>query len=421
MKILQINVTANWGSTGHITENISLLCMQEGWESYVAYGRYANPSKSCLIRIGNQLATYTHGLHSLAGGHGLGSAIATRCFIRQIEKIQPDIIHLHNIHGYYLNYPLLFHYLQQTAIPVVWTLHDCWPLTGQCAYFDLIHCNKWQTECKQCPNRKSYPRALFDCSTRNFRLKKTLFTSLNNLTLIPVSQWLRRLLQASFLKKYPIQTIHNGIDTDTFHPMDTDDIRKKLHAGDKFILLGSASIWNKRKGFDDLLLLHQRLDHTRFLLVLVGLTDKQLQHLPSGITGIKRTDSIKDLAALYSAAGIYLNPTYEDSFPTTNLEAMACGTPVCTYRTGGSPEAIDTHTGFVVEQGDIEGMKQAALTVWQTGKDHYRDACRNRAVTHFQATKQFAEYINLYKNIVAVKTLGSKNHPTHHAPKQSSI
>ncbi len=400
MKIMQINVTANWGSTGRIAEDISRLCMQEGWESYIAYGRYVNPCESHLIRIGNSADFYIHIIHSLLGRHGLGSRRATKTLIQEIEQIHPDIIHLHNIHGYYLNYPLLFRYLQQTDIPIVWTLHDCWPMTGQCSFFDLIHCDKWQSNCRHCPGGSQYPRTFIDRSAKNHRLKKELFTSLNKrLTLIPVSQWLEQIIHHSFLKETATQVIHNGIDTDTFRPAETENIRKKLNIGNKFILLGLASIWAKRKGLNDLLKLNKIIDHSVFQLILVGLTDKQIRQLPPDVIGIRRTDSLEELVALYSAAGIYLNPTYEDNFPTTNLEALACGIPVCTYRTGGSPEAVDESTGFVIEQGDIESMKQAVLTVWEQGKDTYREACRRRAVTCFNAKDKFTEYIRLYKDV----------------------
>lgn len=401
MKIMQINVTANWGSTGRIAEDISRLCMQEGWESYIAYGRYVNPCESRLIRIGNSADFYIHVFHSLLGRHGLGSRRATQTLIQEIEQIHPDIIHLHNIHGYYLNYPLLFRYLQQTDIPVVWTLHDCWPITGQCSHFEFVRCSKWKTECNNCPGKKIYPRTFVDRSTKNYQLKKSLFTSLKNLTLIPVSHWLERLIQESFLRAITTRTIRNGVNLQIFRPVTPNALRQELKLDNKFILLGLASIWEIRKGLADLLKLNELIDHSRFQLILVGLTDKQIRQLPPNVIGIKRTDNLEKLATLYSAAGIYLNPTYEDNFPTTNLEALACGTPVCTYRTGGSPEAVDDATGFIIEQGDIEGMKQAALTVWEQGKDAYREACRRRAVTCFNAKDRFAEYIRLYKKVAA--------------------
>lgn len=401
MKIMQINVTANWGSTGRIAEDISRLCMQEGWESYIAYGRYVNPCESRLIRIGNSADFYIHVFHSLLGRHGLGSRRATQTLIQEIEQIHPDIIHLHNIHGYYLNYPLLFRYLQQTDIPVVWALHDCWPITGQCSHFEFVRCSKWKTGCNNCPGKKIYPRTFVDRSTKNYRLKKSLFTSLKNLTLIPVSHWLERLIQESFLRAITTRTIRNGVNLQIFRPVTSNALRQELKLDNKFILLGLASIWGIRKGLADLLKLNELIDHSRFQLILVGLTDKQIRQLPPNVIGIRRTDNLEKLATLYSAAGIYLNPTYEDNFPTTNLEALACGTPVCTYRTGGSPEAVDDATGFIIEQGDIEGMKQAALTVWEQGKDAYREACRRRAVTCFNAKDRFAEYIRLYKEVAA--------------------
>ncbi|MCM1109565.1 MAG: glycosyltransferase [Clostridium sp.] len=402
MRILQINVVANWGSTGRIAEDIGRLCLQKGWESHIAYGRYMNPSQSRLITIGNKADVYIHAVYSLLGRHGLGSKHATYRLITEIERLQPDIIHLHNIHGYYLNYPILFEYLSRTDTPVLWTLHDCWPMTGQCAYFDSVHCDKWTARCHDCPALGKYPRALFDRSASNYQLKNKWFTALGNrLTLIPVSRWLEHVIQRSFLQNIPTHTIHNGIDTDIFRPVSSDNICKKLHVEGKFILLGLSSIWEERKGLPDLIQLNRLIDHSTEQIILVGLTDKQIRQLPPDIIGLRRTDSLNELVELYSAAGIYLNPTYEDNFPTTNLEALACGTPVCTYRTGGSPEAIDQETGFVVEQGDIEGMREAVLTVKRKGKTSYQTSCRTRAVNRFRAKDCFEKYIRLYERLYA--------------------
>ena len=359
MKVLQINVTANSGSTGKIAEQIGRLVMAEGWQSMIAYGRYANPSESNLIRIGTKFDLIEHGIESrLFDNHGLASRRATNAFIKQIEEIKPDIIHLHNIHGYYLNYQLLFEYLSKLNTPIVWTLHDCWSFTGHCAYFDFAKCEKWRSACcPPCPCKKKYPTTLIaDRSKENWETKKQRFTSIKNLTLVPVSKWLGDLTRQSFLNQYHIRVIHNGIDLNNFQPTeDVKAIKAKYGITGKYTILGVANIWEERKGFADFIRLRKVLPQ-EYNIVLVGVSKKQTSLLPTGIIGIERTQDQKELAQLYSALIYYVNPTYEDNYPTTNLESMACGTPVVTYRTGGSPESINKDTGIVVKQGDINGL-----------------------------------------------------------------
>jgi glycosyltransferase involved in cell wall biosynthesis len=288
-----------------------------------------------------------HGLQTrIFDNHGMASKIATKKLIKQIKQINPNIIHLHNIHGYYLNYAILFEYLNELNIPIVWTLHDCWSITGHCTYFSFVGCNKWKSECYSCPQKKSYPTSWFiDRSKENFRLKKKHFTSLSNMTIVPVSNWLSDLIKESYLHKYPIRTIHNGIDLSVFKPSDSEKFKSMYNIQNKFILLGVANKWELRKGLKDFVELSNLLD-SDYKIVLVGLSRKQIEQLPDNILGIERTESVEGLAEIYSAGDVFLNPTYEDNFPTTNLEALACGTPVITYETGGSPEAIDESTGI---------------------------------------------------------------------------
>jgi len=248
--LLQINSVVNSGSTGRIAEEIGQTAISQGWESYIAYGRNKRLSQSQLIKIGTDWDIKMHGLQTrLFDRHGLGSKSATQIFIKQIEAIKPDIIHLHNIHGYYLNIEVLFNFLASTQIPVLWTLHDCWPFTGHCVYFDFVGCKKWLTQCNNCPQTRTYPASFFlDRSTQNFNLKKELFTGVHNLTLVPVSQWLANLLRQSFLKNLPIQVINNGIDIETFKPVPSNNLRFKFKLQSKFIIIGVANIWSERKG-----------------------------------------------------------------------------------------------------------------------------------------------------------------------------
>lgn len=400
-KLLQINSVVNTGSTGRIAEEIGQTAIEAGWESYIAFGRNERPSASALIKVGTERDIKIHGLQTrLFDRHGLGSRRATKELIRKIEKIEPNVIHLHNIHGYYINIEVLFQYLRIADLPVVWTFHDCWPITGHCSYFTFVGCDKWKTNCYSCPKKKEYPSSWFlDRSSKNHVLKKELFTSLPNLTLVPVSQWLSGILDESFLQDYPIRVIHNGINTDIFKPSATANFRVKYQLENKFILLGVANIWDRRKGLDDFIELSKLLN-SDFQIVLVGLTQKQIEQLPENIIGIERTESVEELAEIYAESDVFLNPTYEDNFPTTNLESLACGTPVVTYRTGGSPEAIDESTGIVVERGDINGLVEAIQMIKRNGKQSYMDACVNRSHRLYKKEDRYREYLELYESLL---------------------
>jgi len=395
-KLLQINVTANWGSTGKIAEDIGKTAVANGWESYIAYGRDTQPtSLSHLIRIGNKWDMYYHGLQTrLFDRHGLASKRATRDFIEIVKRINPDVIHIHNIHGYYINYEILFEYLSIANKPIVWTLHDCWPFTGHCAYFDMANCEQWKTGCDTCEHQYVYPTAnLCSNSAKNYRKKIDAFTSVKNMMFVPVSDWLLGFLGESFLNKYPRMTIHNGIDTNIFAP-----IRVEKKRNNRFLIIGVASVWAERKGMKDFVELRKLLP-TEYDITLIGLNKEQIDSLPLGINGISRTNSLSELVEYYAVADIYVNPTYEDNFPTTNLEALACGTPVITYDTGGSPEAIDETTGIVVPQGDVKALAEAILKLRREPLSS--EACRKRAEVYFDKDKCFKQYIDLYNELIS--------------------
>jgi len=400
-KLLQINSVVNSGSTGRIAEEIAHTAIASGWESYIAFGRNERYSESNLIRIGNDLGIKMHGLQTrLFDRHGLGSVKSTKLFIQQVDKIKPDIIHLHNIHGYYINIEILFNYLSKVDVPVVWTLHDCWSITGHCTHFSYVGCEKWRTKCYSCPQKNEYPASLFiDRSEKNYILKNELFNSLSNLTLVPVSQWLSDILKDSFLQKYPSSVINNGINTSVFKPSGNNEFRERYGLQNKFILLGVASIWSQRKGLEDFIELSKTLG-ADYQIILVGLTRKQKDQLPVEILGIERTESVEELAELYASSDVYINTTYEDTFPTTNLESLACGTPVITYNTGGSPESIDESTGIVVEQGNISKLVEAIRVIKDNGKQYYSDACVNRVNRLYKKEDRYKEYIDLYESLI---------------------
>lgn len=410
MKVLQINTTVNTTSTGRIAEEIGQTLMDQGYESVIAY-RKAGPagSLSDLIKIGNTFDMYLHGVKSrLLDRHGFGSKNPTKSLIKEIERVNPDVIGLHNIHGYYLNIEILFNHLKSVQKPVVWTFHDCWPFTGHCAYFDFVNCEKWKTECSSCPLTHAYPTSWhIDNSTKNFYDKKKIFTGLKNLTIVTPSKWLKNLVKQSFLKDYPVEVINNGIDLKRFKPVKTESIIEKYSLNGYKIVLGVASVWDRRKGLDHFIELAKLMDDD-IRIVLVGLDKKQIQSLPQNIIGVERTESVEELAALYSCADVFVNPTLVDNFPTTNLEALACGTPVITYDTGGSPEAVDDETGIVVDKGNVGGLQESIMAILDNSKVNYGRICRERAENYYDKKDRYDDYLHLYRGMIKDKFLTKK-------------
>lgn len=391
MKVFQINSTCGFGSTGRIAVDILKEVEKNGGEGIIAYGRNSAPENVNSYRIGSDLQVKIHGVLSrITDRQGFYGTSATKKLIEKIKDYNPDIIHLHNIHGYYLNVAVLLKFLKEYNKPIVWTLHDCWAFTGHCAYFSFHGCEKWKTECNNCPLKKDYPTSLvMDKSKKNYKQKKELFTKPENITFVTPSEWLKDLTEKSFLGKYPVKVINNGIDLAKFKPTESD-FREKNNLQDKFIILGVASVWEERKGLKDFIKLNEMLSENE-KIVLVGLDDNQLATLPESIVGIKRTNSIEELAEIYSAADVFVNPTYEDNYPTTNLEAISCGTPVVTYITGGSPESVFEGNGFSVPQGDVKGVYDAIQKV---------DGCKTPTKDFFDASKRYKEYVDLYKEIL---------------------
>lgn len=403
MKVLQINSVANLGSTGRIAENIGLVLQEAGHESFLAYGRESQPSQLKTVKIGAQCDIYAHGARTLlTDKHGFGSKNATKNFIREVDKMNPDAIGLYNLHGYYINIELLFDYLKTKQIPVLWTLFDCWAFTGHCSYFDDVSCEKWKTQCHHCPKTGNYPRAWVDGSEYNYRKKKELFTGLKNMELLTHSNWLAGLVKDSFLKDYKINLTPSAIDLDTFKPVSSNLLQKYGLEGKK-VILGCASIWTNRKGYIDFIELSKKIS-SEYQIVMIGLNDKELKGLPGNILGLKRTESIQELAQWYTLADVFVNPTSQDNFPTTNLEALACGTPVITYNTGGSPEAIDDSTGFVVEKGNVNGLLHAIQKLEQRDKRKLSQACRTRAERLFNKKTRYLDYLRIYERMVGLIT-----------------
>lgn len=399
MKLLQINVDANNGSNGSIARDIGTIALSKGWESYIAYGRKQISCDSQLIRVGNELDIKLHGLLTrLFDLHGLGSIITTKFFIQKIKKLKPDIVHIHNIHGYYINYKILFEYLIKENIPIVWTFHDCWPFTGHCGHFVRYNCTKWQTQCFDCPALHSYPKSLFfDRSKQSYTLKKRLFTSPNNLHITTVSWWLKGVVQSSFFSKYPINVIYNGIDTESFRPR-YSNLRQIYNLNGKFVLMSAAANWSLTKGWNDYIKISSLLP-ADCIIILIGVTDQQKSTLPPQIIGLPRQERKDKLAEYYSMADILLNLSYQETFGMTTAEAMACGTPGISYNTTACPELLSPETGIIVEPGNMNQILAAIEEIRANGKEHYSLACRQRVLDNFDFKNVNKQFFDIYNEI----------------------
>ncbi len=397
MKVLQLNSVCGKGSTGRIATDIYDLLLSKGDECLIAYGRDSAPEGVNSYKFNTDLGVKLHGVISrMNDRQGFLSNCATKKLIEKITEYSPDIIHLHNIHGYYLNIRLLFPFLAKYNKPIVWTLHDCWAVTGHCAYFSFAGCDRWKEVCDNCPQKRSYPASiLLDNSFKNHKEKKELFQMPNNITLVTPSHWLKGVIKESFLSKYPVKTIYNGIDLDIFKPTKSDML-KKLGAEGKKVILGVANIWEKRKGFEDFLKLSKFISD-EYIIVLVGLSENQISMLPKNIIGIKRTENIEELVKIYSAAEVYVNTSVEETMGLTTVEAMACGTPAIVYDKTAVPEIVSDKSGVVVNAGDIEGLYKAIQNI-----NIKSDDCINRA-KEFEKNMQYGEYYSLYKEILSEK------------------
>lgn len=394
-KVIHINSCVNWGSTGKIVEEINLAAGVQGYKTYTAYGRSMNPSHSTLIKIGNEWTRNRAILEArLLDNSGLACIRETKRLVDYIKKLSPDIIHLHNLHAYYLNYKLLFEYLNTTTIPIVWTLHDCWAFTGHCAHFVSVKCNKWTSECNHCPQIHSYPSSWFlDKSKRNFTIKKDLFSNNNNVHIVTVSKWMEKMARMSFLRDLDIRTIYNGIDTNTFNI-------GSINKHDKIRLLGVASTWNEQKGLLDFIRLREKISKDKYEIVLVGLSERQIKNLPHGIEGHTRTNSTEELVNYYRNSDIVLSLSYGESLGLTPIEGMACGTPAIVYNNTAQPELVSNETGEVVETGNIDELVEAVYRVSIKGKSSYSMSCRERAMMLFNKENNYKEYVRLYDTLL---------------------
>lgn len=358
MKILFINSVCGVGSTGRICTDLAQQLEKDGNEVKIAYGRTSavpDSGKKYAIRIGNDLDCRIHALQTrLFDKHGFGSKSATKKFLKWVEIYQPDVIWLHNIHGYYINIEMLFEWIKaHPQLDVKWTLHDCWAFTGHCSHFSYVKCEQWKHECHRCVQLREYPACYLRGSVgANFERKRKAFTGVKNMRLITPSKWLADLTRESFLKEYPVEVHYNNIDTKIFKPT-PNDFRQRYRVEEKNIVLGVANVWNERKGLYDFYKLADILPQ-KYVIVLVGVNGKQIKKLPKNIIGIQRTHSPQELAKIYTAADVFVNLTYEDNYPTVNLEAQACGKKVITYDTGGCRETLYTENSEIIKTGEIQ-------------------------------------------------------------------
>lgn len=353
MKILMINVVCGIRSTGRICTDLAGKLEKEGHTVKIAYGREFLPPEYARYsyRIASDYEVRLDALKSrFFDNAGLNNVRATKRFIKWIREYDPDVIHMHNIHGYYLNVGILFDYLKTCNKRIIWTMHDCWPFTGHSALCDGIGCEKWTSGCFACPQISEYPKAFVDRSSRNWALKRKIFSGVQGLTVVTPSGWLADKVRKSFLSEYNVKVIPNGINTEIFYHKDSD-LRARYGIEGKKVLLSAATTWNNLKGYQDFMKLSAMLG-PEYVIVLVGVSDKQLHELPDNIIGIRRTADQEEMAKWYSTADLYINLTYCDTYPTVNVESVACGTPVITYRTGGSVESMFDF-GKVVPKGDI--------------------------------------------------------------------
>ena len=396
MRILEIN-SVPYGSTAKIMLGIAQVAEQNGHTVMMSSGYSYHPIKELegkYVKIGGKIGKAMHIIATrITGLHGVFSHFATARFLRKVKKFKPDIIHLHNLHGWYINLPMLFNYIKKNNIRTIWTLHDCWAFTGHCPYFDLACCEKWKNGCYKCPQHKQYPATQIDRSKGMYKRKKKWFTGVPDMTIVTPSAWLAGLVKQSYLKEYPVRVINNGIDLSVFKPTE-NEIKKRYDCEDKKLLLGVAYEWGKRKGLDVFIELAKRLNNYKILLV--GTDDQIDKLLPANIISIHRTQNQKELAEIYTAADIFINPTREENFPTVNIEALACGTPILTFFTGGSAEIIDNTCGRTVKKDDVDAMEQDIIHMMST--DVYdQKACLERA-KRFDMIDKFTEYISLYMN-----------------------
>ncbi len=401
VRIVQINGGAK-GSTGKIMMGIADVARAQGHEVMCA-----SPITTTNRDAGEDCGYYRIGtfnsrrlnvaLARITGFNGCFAWFETYKLLKKIDEFKPDIIHLHNLHDSYINFPMLFSYIKKHNVPTVWTLHDCWAFTGQCPHFTIVKCDKWKAGCHNCPQYKEYPASLYDNTKKMWQLKKKWFTGVKNMTIVTPSRWLARLARESYLKEYSIRVINNGIDLNVFKPTQSNFRERYEIPAEKHIILGVSFAWGYRKGLDCFVEMAEKLGE-QYQIVLVGTDDEIDKNLPHNIISIHRTQNQKELAEVYSAADVFVMPTREENYPTVNMEAIACGTPVVTFDTGGCAETVDTSTGIIVSVNEIDKLIEAIDVISQ--EQINPEVCKKKARNYSQDLK-YMEYLELYSHVIS--------------------
>ena len=395
MKIAFINSVAGFGSTGRL---VSTLSMMDEVDGKVYYGRKKDSSNAISMRFTGDIGNVTHAIGTyFFDDHGFHNAMETKRMLKDLDEFNPDIVHLHNLHGYYVHVGVLFDYLKRKNKKVIWTLHDCWSFTGHCAHYDGVGCDKWKDKCYDCPITNEYPFSWNKHNvTKNYERKKEVFTSIkDNLTIVTPSYWLEEQVKQSFLKECNVMTIHNGINLNDFKYTESS-FREKYHLEDSFIVLAVASVWNTTKGIEDLKELANSLPENIKIVVVGGTLSSNTTSIENAIC-ISRTNTVKELCEIYSASDAFINLTKQDTFPTVNIEALACGLPVITYKTGGSPEILTDKTGIVVEKNNIKKMKEVLIELAKNNSFKKEDCIE--VASHYSLDNMYEAYLKLYEEI----------------------
>lgn len=403
MKIVEINTTKSSGSTGRIATQIKKYVTDKGDLCKIAFG-YGCATDKEEFSMYSWVGTHIHSfLSRKLCMQGRCSWLQTYRLVRFVNAEKPDIVHLHNIHGHYLNYRILFRYLKRMQIPVVWTFHDCWPFTGKCAHYSNAGCSKWKTGCFNCPNLQTYPDSTIDGSRKNYRMKKRYFSDIEKLHIVCNSDWLKHQVEESFFKGRKISRIYNGVDTAVFHPMTKDDVKET--AGKfgidlkKKTILGVSSVWKADKGLHVFMELAKAIA-PEYQVVLVGVSDSQKQTLPKSIIAIERTENMQELAALYTLADVLVNASKEETFGMVPAEAMACGTPVIVSSQTACPEIVDPSVGLVVSMDSMNALTDAIKEICSNGKSKYSDSCQLKVRMNYSVDEMTKRYYETYQMLL---------------------
>lgn len=397
MKIVEINATYNIGSTGLVVHDIGKVLNDLGHEVFYAY-QSASIKPLKAIVVGNLLDWKLHAiLCRIFGGQGFYSQFATYLLVLKLKKIQPDIVHLHNLHSNFINLPILFHYLSKYNIPTVITLHDCWFFTGKCFHYVDVNCNNFMQNCENCPKRFFPPRSILtDRSSKDLKLKRKLFSKIPNLAIVGCSEWIAGEAKKSFMKNMNVYSIHNGVDINIFKPRYTN-LRNQLGLSESdFIVLGMANKWMQSRNFAMFQYLLTSIPDVK--IVILGCTDIDKQKLKEISQNIYAIEFIFErilLAEYYSMADVFINLTHADTLPTVNMESICCGTPVITYNVGGSAELVDSTTGIIVEEDDLDGIKKAVLSMRKSPLKR----CSEVGFAKFSNEVCYEKYVRIFEEL----------------------